>query len=64
MHLGEQRQTKENAVSNGVRSLFVLICPRVCLSLQHGGFGPGGGEGGGVLGVIFAGYVLLASQNP
>ena len=38
------------------------------LSLQHGGFVPlpqymglGGGE---VLGVIFAGYVLQASQNP
>ena len=29
-----------------------------------GGDGGGGGKGGGVLGLIFAGYVPLASQNP
>ena len=29
-----------------------------------GGDGGGGGGGGGVLGLIFAGYVPLASQNP
>ena len=35
-------------------SSFVSICP-----------GPEGGEGGGgVLGLIFAGYVPQASQNP
>ena len=29
-----------------------------------GGCGGGGGGGGGVFGLIFAGYVPLASQNP
>ena len=29
-----------------------------------GGGGGVGGRGGGVLGLIFAGYVPLASQNP
>ena len=28
------------------------------------GIGPGGGGGGGLLGSIFAGYGLLASQSP
>ena len=34
-------------------SSFVSICP-----------GPEGGGGGGVLGLIFAGYVPQASHNP
>ena len=63
-----RRQTKENAISNVVRSLFVLsqhvpFSPAwwFCTTLSIYGAGGGGGE---VLGVIFAGYVLQASQNP
>ena len=64
MHWGEQRQTKENAISNGVRSLFVLSqCVPFSPAWWFWAEG-GGGREGGVLGVIFTGYVLLASQNP
>ena len=34
------------------------------LALDCHVFAPGGGGGGGLLGLIFAGYVLLASQSP
>ena len=38
--------------------LFVCVCLSVCVC-------GGGGEGGwGLLGLIFAGYVPLAPQNP
>ena len=49
MHCGEQRQTKEHTISNGVRSLFVLS---QCVPFSPAWlFFFGGGEGGGVLGV-------------
>ena len=35
------------------------MCPVNVLAID-----PGPGRGGGVLGLIFAGYVLLASQSP
>ena len=66
MHGGEQRQTKESANFKWCE-IFVRSVP-VCAFLSSmvglGGGGGGMGREGGVLGVIFAGYVLLASQNP
>ena len=43
MHWGEQRQAKENAISNGVRSLFVLS---QCVPFSPAWwFWAGGGQG-------------------
>ena len=58
--------------------IFLVMCPQqflrylICLGStgQHFtsfyvcGYSPRGGGGGGILGLMFAGYVPLASQNP
>ena len=63
MHWGEDKQ-RENAISNGVRSLFALsqcvpFSPAWWFCTTPSIYGARG-----VLGVIFAGYVPQASQNP